>query len=142
MTKTILTYQPYLEMISHSSHTNLIVNEFLTLIIGVVSFSFMAENFVTYKKLLTKWCYTLKDLSSFWDYSKFFRAGWENIIKILKTARKVQLQAWQFTSRTPLYGCSQSKWLLFGKFKNRAPLMFGFNVECAFKQIEAAEDIS
>ena len=125
MTKTILTYQPYLEMISHSSHTNHIVNELLILIIRVVSFSFMAENFVTYEKLLIKWSYTLKDLSSFYNYSKFFRTGLENVIKILKNALRVQLQAWQFTSRTPLYGCSQSKWLLLVKFKNRAPLMFG-----------------
>ena len=41
----------------------------------------------------------------------------KNVSEIFKNARKVKFQAWQFTSRTPLDGCSRYKWLLLIKFK-------------------------
>ena len=40
--------------------------------------------------------------------------------KILKNARKLKFQVWQFTSRAHLYdyNCSQNEWLLLIKFKS------------------------
>ena len=35
------------------------------LVIRVITISFMAESFVSYEKVLVKWCYIMKDLSYF-----------------------------------------------------------------------------
>ena len=77
------------------------------------------------------------------------------MIKILENARKVKLLFWQFTSRTQLHGCYQNKWLLLIKFKscsfdvwfvlmfkNKKNVLAKFNVECAFKQLNAVENNS
>ena len=53
MSKTILTYQPYIEMVSHNPHI-LIVNALLTLVIRVTTINFMVATFVTYEKMLIK----------------------------------------------------------------------------------------
>ena len=49
MSKTILTYQISIELVSHSSYTN---HKFLILVIRVTSVSFAIESFVTYEKVL------------------------------------------------------------------------------------------
>ena len=59
----------------------------------------MVATFVTYEKVSIKWCYTSKDLSYFYNFKKFLRAGQKDVTKILKNARKVRLQVWQFSYR-------------------------------------------
>ena len=54
MSKTILTYQPYIEMVSHNPHILIIVNELLLLVIRVTIVSFMVATFVTFEKVLMK----------------------------------------------------------------------------------------
>ena len=49
MSKTILTYLPYIEMVSYNSHTNIIDDELLILVTRVTNISFMEATLVTYK---------------------------------------------------------------------------------------------
>ena len=49
MSKTILTYQISIELVSHSSYTS---PKFLILVIRVTSVSFAIESFATYEKVL------------------------------------------------------------------------------------------
>ena len=58
----------------------------------------MVATFATFEKVLIKSCYTSKDLSYFESFKKFFRAGQKNVTKVLKSAHKIKLQVWQFTS--------------------------------------------
>ena len=96
----------------------IIVNELLILVIQVATSSFIVAIFVTQKKVLIKWCYTSKDVSYFWNVSKFFRTSRKNVTKIHKKARQIKLPTWHLTSRTPVCGCSQNKSLLLIKFKS------------------------
>ena len=54
MSKTILTYHPYIEMVSLNPHMVIIVNELLILVIRVTAISFIVATFVTYEKVLIK----------------------------------------------------------------------------------------
>ena len=55
MSKTILTYHPYIEMVSLNPHmVIIIVNELLILVIRVTAISFIVATFVTYEKVLVK----------------------------------------------------------------------------------------
>ena len=64
MCETILTYEPYIELVSHNSYL-VIVNELLILVIRAATISFMVATLVIYEKVLIKRCYTSKDLSYF-----------------------------------------------------------------------------
>ena len=64
MCETILTYEPYIELVSHNSHL-VIVNESLILVIRAATIIFMVATLVIYEKVLIKRCYTSKDLSYF-----------------------------------------------------------------------------
>ena len=52
MSKTILTYHSYIEMVSHNPRILIIVNELLILVIRVTTISFMLATFV--EKVLIK----------------------------------------------------------------------------------------
>ena len=52
MSKAILTYQPYIEIVSHSCHPNRI--ELMILVIQVATISFIVVNFAAYEKVLIK----------------------------------------------------------------------------------------
>ena len=54
MSKTISTYQSYIEMVSHNPHILIIANGLLILVIRVTTISFIIETFVTYEKVLIK----------------------------------------------------------------------------------------
>ena len=54
MSKTILTYNPYIEMVSLNPHMVIIVNELLILVMRVTTISFIVATFVTYEKVLVK----------------------------------------------------------------------------------------
>ena len=54
MSKTILTYHPYIEMVSLNPHMVIIVNELLILVMRVTTISFIVATFVTYEKVLVK----------------------------------------------------------------------------------------
>ena len=52
MSKAILTYQPYIEIVSHSCYPNRI--ELMILVIQVATISFIVVNFAAYEKVLIK----------------------------------------------------------------------------------------
>ena len=69
----------------------------------------MVANFVTYEKVLLNWCYSLKDLSYLINFLERVKKMWP---KSFYNVRKVKLQAWQFTFRTPPNKASFAKQML------------------------------